>query len=349
MNLTAKQIADLTKGSIIGNENIEVNAVAKIEEGKAGCLSFLANLQYEKYLYTTQSSIVLINNDFTPSSQVQATLIMVDNAYKAFAQLLEICQKEMEHHPNGIEYPSFIHTSAKISKSVYVGAFSYISSNAVLEANVKIYPNVFIGENVTIGENTVIHSGTRIYKDCKVGSNCIIHSNTVIGADGFGFASADYSNKKVPQIGNVIIEDFVEIGSNTSIDRATMGSTIIHKWVKLDNLIQIAHNVEIGEGTVIAAQCGVSGSSKIGKNCMIGGQVGIAGHLTIADEVKIAAQSGISSNITVKGEIIQGSPAFSIKKYQKSYVHFKHLPQIAEQINNLTKQIEELKEQLKIK
>lgn len=349
MNLTAKQIADIVQGNIIGDENVEISTVAKIEEGKSGCLSFLGNLLYEKYLYTTQSSIVLVNNDFTPSTDVQATLIKVPDAYKAFAQILEIFQKEKEHYLSGIEYPSFIHPTAQISKSIYVGAFSYISSNAVIGANVKIYPNVFIGENVTIGENTIIYSGVKIYKDCKIGSNCIIHSNTVVGADGFGFVSTDHSNKKIPQIGNVIIEDNVEIGSNTSIDRATIGSTIIHKSVKLDNLIQIAHNVEIGEGTMIAAQCGISGSSKIGKNCMFGGQTGVVGHVNIADEVKIAAQSGISSNINEKGILIQGSPAFNSDKYKKSYVHFKHLPEIAEQIKKLTEEIENLKKQLNVK
>ncbi len=246
----------------------------------------------------------------------------------------------------GIEYPSFIHATAKIGRNCYVGAFTYISKNVEIGANSKIYPNVYIGENVKIGENTIIYPGVRIYKECIIGNFCIIHANSVIGADGFGFASSDHTNKKIPQLGNVVIEDMVEIGANTTIDRATIGSTIIRKMVKLDNLIQVAHNVEIGEATVIASQTGISGSTKIGKNCMIGGQVGIAGHLTIADEVKIAAQSGIGSSITNPGEIIQGSPAFSLKKYQKSYVHFKHLPEIVEHINELEKQIQDLKSRL---
>jgi len=338
MKLTAKQIAEMLNGTVEGDEMTEVDSVAKIEEGKKGCLSFLANLQYEKYLYQTQSSIVLINHNFSPAHPVQCTLIRVNDAYKAFAQLLEICQKETENHPIGIEYPSYIHTESQIAPKVYIGAFTYISKGAVIKNNVKIYPNVFIGENVTIGENTIIHSGVRIYKDCVIGNYCIIHANSVIGADGFGFTANDHSNKKIPQIGNVVIEDYVEIGANTTIDRATIGSTIIRKWVKLDNLIQIGHNVEIGEGTVIAAQSGISGSTKIGKYCMIGGQVGIAGHLKIADEVKIAAQSGIGSNVTEKGIILQGSPAFAIKDYQKSYVHFKHLHEKIEQLDKLIKE-----------
>ncbi len=346
MKLTAKQIAELLNGNVIGDENVEVSGIIKIEEGKPGFLSFLANLQYEKYLYITQSSIVLVNKDFKPSKPFTATLIAVENAYKSFAQLLEICSIELDKHPVGIEYPCFINPNVKIGHNVYIGSFTYISKNVVLGTNVKIYPNVYIGENVTIGENTILYSGVRIYKNCTIGNNCIIHSNTVIGSDGFGFASADQSNKKIPQIGNVVIEDNVEIGSNTTIDRATIGSTIIRKNVKLDNLIQVAHNVEIGEGTVIASQTGISGSTKIGKYCMIGGQVGIAGHLQISDEVKIAAQSGIGSNITQKGEIIQGSPAFNIKKYQKSYVHFKHLPEIISNLETFIKEVQELKKQL---
>jgi UDP-3-O-[3-hydroxymyristoyl] glucosamine N-acyltransferase len=346
MKFTAKQIAQLLNGEIIGDENVEVSGIAKIEEGKPGFLSFLANRQYEKYLYQTKSSIILVNKDFKPSKPINTTLIAVENAYKSFAQLLEICSNDFDKHPTGIEYPSFICSNVKIGRNVYIGAFAYISKNVVIGTNVKIYPNSYIGENVTIGDNTIIYPGVRIYNNCIIGNNCIIHANTVIGADGFGFASTDHSNKKIPQIGNVVIEDFVEIGSNTTIDRATIGSTIIRKKVKLDNLIQIAHNVEIGEGTVIASQTGISGSTKIGKYCMIGGQVGIAGHLHIADEVKIAAQSGIGSNINQKGEIIQGSPAFNIKKYQKSYIHFKHLPEIISNIESLTKEVQELKKQI---
>ncbi len=343
MKLTAKEIAELFHGEVIGNEKIEVNGVAKIEDGKPGCISFMANLLYEKYIYTTQSSIVLVNKDFQTSKPIDATLIKVENAYKSFAQLLELCNKEENHHPAGIEYPNYINNNVSFGRSVYVGAFAYISKNVKIGSNTKIYPNVFLGENVTIGEDTIIYSGVRIYKDCVVGNRCIIHSNTVIGADGFGFAADAQSYKKIPQIGNVVIEEDVEIGANTCIDRATMGSTLIHKGVKIDNLIQIAHNVEIDENTVIAAQTGISGSTKLGKNCMIGGQVGIAGHLTIAEEVKIAAQSGIGTSITQVGETIQGSPAFNLKNYQKSYIHFKHLPEIIEQLQELRKQIDEMK------
>ncbi len=344
MEFSAKNIAAFLNGTIEGNPDVVVTSIAKIEEGKPGDLSFLSNMLYEKYLYCSKSSIILINNDFKPSQKVNTTLIRVENAYQAFADLLELYQKTMTS-PTGIESPNYIDNTASISENVYIGAFSYISKNATIGKGAKIYPNTFIGENVKIGENTLIFSGTRIYHNCVVGSNCIIHSNTVIGSDGFGFAPQQDSNyKKVPQIGNVIVEDFVEIGSNTCIDRATMGSTIIRKGVKLDNLIQIGHNVEIGENTVIAAQTGVAGSSKVGKNCMIGGQCGIVGHISIADEVKIAAQSGISNSITQKGEIVQGSPAFSIRNYQKSYVVFKNLPDIQQKINQLYHEIELLKE-----
>jgi UDP-3-O-[3-hydroxymyristoyl] glucosamine N-acyltransferase len=344
MEFSAKNIAAFLNGTIEGNPDVIVTSIAKIEDGKPGDLSFLSNLLYEKYLYCSKSSIILINNDFKPSQKVNATLIRVENAYQAFADLLELYQKTISS-PIGIESPSFIDNTALVNENVYIGAFSYIAKNATIGKDSKIYPNTFIGENVKIGENTLIFSGARIYHNCVIGNNCIIHSNTVIGSDGFGFAPQQDSNyKKVPQIGNVIIEDFVEIGSNTCIDRATMGSTIIRKGVKLDNLIQIGHNVEIGENTVIAAQSGIAGSSKVGKNCMIGGQCGIVGHISIADEVKIAAQSGISNSITKKGEIVQGSPAFSIKNYQKSYVVFKNLPDLQQRINQLHHELELLKE-----
>jgi UDP-3-O-[3-hydroxymyristoyl] glucosamine N-acyltransferase len=342
MKLTAKEISEMLKGELIGNEDVEVNSVSKIEEGAPGCISFMANSLYEKFIYSTKSSIIIVNKDFYPSKPIKSTIIKVDNAYKSFAQLLEICTKE-ESHPSGIEYPNYINNDVSLGKNLYIGAFAYVSKNVTIGNNTKIYPNVFLGENVTIGENSIIYSGVRIYKKCVIGNHCIIHSNTVIGADGFGFAADAQSYKKIPQIGNVVIEDNVEIGSNVCVDRATMGSTIIHKGVKMDNLIQIAHNVEIGENTVIAAQTGISGSTKVGKNCMMGGQVGIAGHLTIADDVKIAAQSGIGTSVTQNGEIIQGSPAFNLKNYQKSYVHFKHLPEIIEQFQALIKEVEELK------
>lgn len=342
MEYTAKNIATLLNGKIEGNPDIIVSSIAKIEDGKAGDLAFLGNLLYEKYLYKSKASVILINKDFVPSKRVRTTLIRVDNVYQSFATLLETYQK-ISNQKNGIEQPSFIDTTAKLSENIYIGAFTYISKNVAIGANTKIYPNVFIGDNVTIGENTIIYSGVKIYNNCVIGNNCIIHSNTVIGADGFGFAPQNDTNyKKIPQVGNVIVEDNVEIGSNTCIDRATMGSTYIRKGVKLDNLIQIAHNVEIGENTVIAAQTGVAGSSKIGKNCMIGGQCGIAGHLVIKDNVKIAAQSGVG-NIIKKGEIIQGSPAFSIKDYQKSYVVFKNLPEVYQKFHQLQQELNSLK------
>jgi UDP-3-O-[3-hydroxymyristoyl] glucosamine N-acyltransferase len=274
-------------------------------------------------------------------------LIRVDDAYKAFASLLELYQQSMTV-PKGIEQPSFIDSTAEIGEDVYIGAFSYVSKKAKIGKGTRIYPNVFIGESVIIGENAIINTGVKVYHSCLIGNSCILHANTVIGADGFGFAPQKETNfKKIPQTGNVILEDNVEIGANSTIDRATMGSTIIRSGVKLDNLIQIGHNAEIGENTVIASQSGVSGSSKIGKNCMIGGQVGIAGHLVIADEVKIAAQSGIGNSILKKGITIQGSPAYSIKDYQKSYVVFKKLPDLYYKISLLENEIKMLNEKLK--
>ena len=327
MEFTAKKIAQALNGKIVGNPKAKVNNISKIEEGKPNTLSFLANPIYEKYLYTTQASVVLVNNDIKLKDvEIKPTLIMVEDSYKSFADLLNYIAKQKKQK-KGISKNAFISKSAKIGKDAYIGEGVYVGDNVKIGKNAKIYPQVFIDDNVEIGDNTVLFSGVKIYFECVIKENCIIHSGTIIGSDGFGFAPQnDKDYKKIPQLGNVIIEEKVEIGANCTIDRATMGSTIIHKGVKLDNLIQIAHNVEIGENTVIAAQTGVSGSSKIGKNCMIGGQVGIAGHLTIADEVKIAAQSGIGKNITKKGEVVQGSPAFNIRDYQKSYVMFRNLP-----------------------
>ncbi len=343
MEFSAKNIAAYLNGQIEGNPDVVANSVAKIEEGETGALSFLSNLQYEKYLYTTASSIVLVNKEFVPSQPVKATLIKVDDAYHAFALLLGLYQKSMEV-PTGIEKPCYIDPTAFLGGEVYIGAFSYISKNAKIGKGTKIYPNVFVGENVDLGENVILYTGVKVYHNCKLGNNCIIHSNTVIGADGFGFAPQKETDfKKIPQTGNVIIEDNVEIGANCSVDRATMGSTIIRQGAKLDNLIQIGHNAEIGQNTVIAAQSGISGSTKIGKNCMIGGQVGIAGHLVIADEVKIAAQSGIGSSILQKGETVQGSPAYSIKSYQKSYILFKNLPDLNIRIQAMEKELACLK------
>lgn len=337
MEFTAQQIADLLSGTIEGDANVKVNRLAKIEEGDAGSLTFLANKKYEEFIYKTQASLVVVDADFVPEFPVHATLIRVEDAYKSFAVLLDTYNK-ISQNKAGKEEPHTIAASSTIGSNPYIGAFTYIGENTRIGDNVKLYPGVYIGDNVSIGNNTTLFSGVKVYSECKIGSDCRIHSGVVIGGDGFGFAPQDDANYvKVAQIGNVIIEDHVEIGSNTTIDRATLGSTIIGKGVKLDNLIQVAHNVEIGEHTVIAAQTGIAGSTKIGRFCMIGGQVGIVGHLVIADKVKIAAQSGIGSSITKEGEIVQGSPAFGIGDYKKSYVGFRKLPEILSKIEELEK------------
>ena len=341
MEFSAKQIAALLEGKIEGDPDVKVSNLSKIEEGKPKTLSFLANPQYTNYIYDTEASIVIINENLVLEKPVKSTctLIRVEDAYGSFAKLLEI-YNEYRLGKIGIEQPSFIHPSVNVSEENYIGAFAYIGENVKLGKNVKIYPHSYIGDNVEIGDDTIIFTGVKIYHDCRIGRNCTLHAGVVLGSDGFGFAPNSENNyKKVPQIGNVILEDFVEIGSNSTIDRATLGSTIIRKGVKLDNLIQIAHNVEIGENTVIAAQTGIAGSTKIGKNCMIGGQVGIVGHVKIADGVKIAAQSGIGNNIEKEGEIVQGSPSFPIGEYKRSYVLFRGLPKLAEKIRNIEKKI----------
>jgi UDP-3-O-[3-hydroxymyristoyl] glucosamine N-acyltransferase len=339
MKFTAKQIADLLQGVIVGDENATVSDMAKIEEGREGTITFLANPKYEEYIYTTGSTIALVNNTFEPSSDLPSTLtlIKVEDAYQCLSKLLGIYD-QVNQNKSGVENPSFISEGVSVSEDCYIGAFAYIGKGVSLGKNVKIYPQSYIGDNVIIGHNTTIYAGVRIYNGCKIGENCTIHSGVVIGSDGFGFAPNSANNyEKVPQIGNVILEDFVEIGSNSTIDRATMGSTIIRKGVKLDNLIQVAHNVEIGENTVIAAQTGIAGSTKLGKNMMIGGQVGIIGHLKIADGVKIAAQSGVGQDVKEEGMILQGSPAFSVGDYKRSYVLFRSLPKLREQIVDLQK------------
>lgn len=341
MEFSAKQIADLLGGIIEGNADVKVNKLSKIEEGEPSSLSFLANPAYQEHLYVTDASIVIVNKDFTLEKSVKetCTLVRVDNAYECFAKVMD-AYAQTKPEKKGIEQPSFISTSAKIGENVYVGAFSYICDNAIIGNNVKIHPNCYVGENAVLGDNTVLFAGVKIHGDCQIGKNCTFHSGVVIGADGFGFAPSSENNyKKIVQIGNVIIEDSVEIGANTCIDRATMGSTIIKKGVKLDNLIQIGHNSIIGENTVVVSQTGIAGSTKIGKNCMIGGQVGIVGHITIADGVKIAAQSGVGSSITEEGAIVQGSPAYAIGEYKRSYVGFRKLPEILERISELEKKI----------
>jgi UDP-3-O-[3-hydroxymyristoyl] glucosamine N-acyltransferase len=347
MEFTAQQIAGLINGKIEGNELVSVNNLSKIEEGKPGTLTFLANIKYTEYIYTTGASIAIVNDSFIAEKALphDLTLIRVPDAYACFAKLLSF-YNEAKNNKTGIEQPSFIDPTATIGENVYIGAFAYIGKNAVIKNNAKIFPQTYIGDDVAVGESTVIYAGVKIYHECKIGDHCTIHASTVIGADGFGFSpNAENNYQKVPQIGNVVIEDHVEIGSNVSIDRATLGSTIIRKGAKIDNLIQIAHNVEIGENTVIAAQTGIAGSTKLGKNIMIGGQVGIIGHLKIADGVKIAAQSGIGQNIDESNSIVQGSPAFSIGDYKRSYVLFRSLPKIKEQINKLADEIEAIKKQ----
>jgi len=341
MEFTAQTIAGFLQGKVEGNPDAKVTDVSKIEEGRPETLTFLANPKYEKYLYTTDASVVIVNNSLVLAQAVKATLIRVPDAYQAFASLLEL-YNSMIPKKTGIEQPSSIATSAKIGENSYVGAFSYISDNVQLGNNVKVYPQCFIGENVIIGENTIIFAGVRIYHNCKIGANCVLHSGSVIGADGFGFAPQSEDNKynKVPQIGNVVIEDNVEVGSNTTIDRATMGSTFIRKGVKLDNLIQIAHNVEIGENTVIAAQCGVAGSTKVGRDCMFGGQVGIAPHLIISNGVKLGAKSGVNSSIKKENEIMLGAPVQPYAEFMKCYVIFRRLPEMKQELDALKKKLE---------
>ncbi len=346
IKFTARTVANFLKGEVIGNPDVEVSDVAKIEEAQSGQLAFLANPKYNKYLYETKASIVLVNKSLEIEGEVSATLIKVDDAYESFATLLDLYQQS-KPVKEGIEKDCFISDTAKIGQSVYIGAFSYIDSGATISNGTKIYPQVFIGENVKIGENTIIYPGVKIYSDCIIGANCVIHSGAVIGADGFGFVPNSENNyKKVPQIGNVILEDYVEIGANTAVDRATMGSTIIRKGVKLDNLIQIAHNVEIGENTVMAAQIGIAGSAKIGRDCMFGGQAGIAGHLSIANGVKLGAQCGVNSSITTENATLIGSPAMDFKDYMKSYVLFRNFSKIHQQVNALQRELNELKKNI---
>ena len=338
MKFTAAQIAGILEGEVEGNPEVEVSKLSKIEEGMPESLSFLANPKYTQYIYTTKASVVIVDDNFKADNDVSTTLIRVDDAYKSFSKLLEY-YNQVKMNKTGIEQPVHISESATYGDNIYIGAFAYLGDNINIGDNVKIYPNVYIGDNVTIGNNVILFSGAKIYSDTVVGNDCVIHSNVVIGADGFGFAPNEKGEFiKVPQTGNVIIEDNVDVGAATSIDRATLGSTIIRKGVKLDNQIQIAHNVEIGKNTVIAAQTGIAGSTKIGESCMIGGQVGLAGHLTIGNNVRIQAQSGIGRNVK-DNEAIQGSPALTYNDYNKSYVHFKNLPKIVNRLNTIEKNI----------
>ncbi|MGM1054293.1 MAG: UDP-3-O-(3-hydroxymyristoyl)glucosamine N-acyltransferase [Bacteroidota bacterium] len=336
MKFTAKQIAEILEGTVEGNPDTEVSKLAKIEDAPEGSLTFLSNPKYNSYISSTSASVTIVKEDFHFEEKISTTLIRVKDPYKAFSTLLEY-YNQVKLNKSGIEEPNFISDSAEYGENIYLGAFTYLGKNVKIGNDVKIYPNCYIGDNVSIGDNTVIFAGVKVYSETVIGNECVLHGGVVIGADGFGFNPNDKGEySKVPQIGNVIIEDKVDIGAGTTIDRATLGSTIIKKGVKLDNQIQIAHNVEIGENTAIAAQTGIAGSTKIGKNCLIGGQVGIAGHLTIGDRVKVQAQSGIGKNI-LDDEMIQGSPSFGYGDFNKSYVHFKNLPKIVDRLNQLEK------------
>ncbi|MCK5135971.1 MAG: UDP-3-O-(3-hydroxymyristoyl)glucosamine N-acyltransferase [Bacteroidales bacterium] len=342
MNYTAAIIADFLKGTVEGNPEAGVSDVSRIEEGRPGTLSFLANPKYEKYIYETQSTIVIVNEDFKPSESISATLVRVKNAYESFAALLHLYEQN-KPKKSGISKMASVDESASLGKNLYIGDFTVVSERTRIGDGVQLYPQVYIGDNVSIGEGTIIHPGVKIYEGSEIGAHCVIHAGAIIGGDGFGFAPNQENNyQKVPQVGKVIIEDHVEVGANTTIDRATLGATILRKGVKLDNLIMIGHNVEVGENTVIAAQTGVSGSTKIGKRCMFGGQVGLIGHITIADGVKIAAQSGIPKSIKEEGAVVQGAPAFEYGPYQRSYVLFKNLPKLRNQILELERKVSDL-------
>ena len=337
MEFTAKQIAGVLNGEITGDADVKISKLSKIEEGLPGSISFLANPLYTQYIYKTEASIVIVNKDFVPAEPVSATLVRVDNAGGAFAKLLEM-YNQVKLNKSGISKHAYISEHAVVGENIYAGEFAVISDGAKIGNNVKIYPQVFVGENVVIGDNTTVFAGVKIYSDCVIGKDCILHSGTVIGSDGFRFAPENEGNKKIPQIGNVVIEDDVEIGANCAIDRATLGSTIIRKGVKFDNLIHIAHNVEVGENSYLAACNVVAGSTKIGKNCMFSGQVGIVGHLQIADNTIITAQSGISKSVTKPGTILMGSPAFDANKYRKAFIHFRNLDAIVDRLNKLERE-----------
>tara|TARA_Y100000991_G_scaffold201219_1_gene174097 strand:- start:3246 stop:4283 length:1038 start_codon:yes stop_codon:yes gene_type:complete len=337
MNFSLKEIAKIINGKVIGDSNIKINALSKIEEGKEGSLCFIANMKYEQFLYSTKASAVIISSNLKLNfSKISTNLILVNDPYQSFASLLKIVGNSRKNI-EAIHHSSIIQESATIGSNCYVGSNAYIGNNVVIGNNVKIFPNCYLGDDNIVGDNTILYAGVKIYYNCSIGKNCILQSGSIVGSDGFGFAPNNKKEyTKIIQIGNVIIEDNVEIGANTTIDRATMGSTVIRNGVKLDNLIQIAHNVEIGKHTVIAAQTGIAGSTKIGENCMIGGQVGIIGHLNIGNNVKIAAQSGVQSDIK-NNEIVQGSPAFPISEYKRSYVLFKQLPKLNSLVNKIEK------------
>lgn len=342
MELTAKQLAELVHGTVDGDEHVKINTYSKIEEAHEGSLTFLANPKYTHFIYSTQASAVLVHNDFVAEHPIKATLIRVEDPYSTLAILLNMLQESLNPRKKGIEQPSYVSEGVALPEDIYLGAFAYIGKGVKIGKGAQIYPQVYVGDNVTIGENVTLYPGCRIYHGCKIGDNCIIHAGVVIGSDGFGFAPHNGDFIKISQVGNVVIEDNVEIGANTTLDRATMGSTVIRHGVKLDNLIQVGHNVEIGESTVMAAQTGIAGSTKIGKNNMFGGQVGIAGHITIGDNNGIGAQSGIPNNLG-SGLRVIGSPVVNALDFARQQVYFKRLPEMANDIKKLKKEIDSLK------
>jgi len=343
MQFPASQIAFLVSGTVEGDPSVSVNSFGKIEEAKEGQLTFFANPKYEDFLYSTHASIIILNGDYELKQPINATLIRVPDAYSAFATLLSKYQEIMQQQLSGVQEPCYISKTASLGQHIYIGAFAYIGENVKIGDKTKIYPNVYIGDNVTIGDSTIIHPGVKIYNDCKIGSEVTIHAGTVIGSDGFGFApQADGTMKKVPQIGNVVIEDNVEIGANTTIDRATIGSTLIKSGAKLDNLIQIAHNVEVGNFTAIAAQAGISGSTKIGNGVIIGGQAGLAGHINIADNVKINGQSGVNKSVKTPGIAITGTNAYEYTKAMRSMAIARNLPEMDRKIHELEALVKQL-------
>ena len=344
MEFSAKQIAAFIQGEVIGDENATVHTFAKIEEGIPGANSFLSNPKYTPYIYESQSSIILVNKDFEPEHEIKATLIKVDNAYESLAKLMNLYEMS-KPKKQGIDSLAFVSPTAHIGENVYVGAFAYIGENTVIGDNTLVYPHTYVGDNVKIGSNCLLYSNVTIYHDCHIGNECVLHSGAVIGADGFGFAPTPQGYEKIPQIGIVILEDRVDIGANTCVDRATMGATIVHSGVKLDNLVQVAHNDEIGSHTVMAAQVGIAGSTKIGEWCMFGGQVGIAGHIKIGDKVNLGAQSGVPGSIKSESQLI-GTPPMEPKQYFKAAVVHKNLPELQQELRNLRKELEELKQQL---
>ncbi len=338
-------IASLIEGTVVGDPGAKVNNFAKIEEGKPGCISFLANEKYEHYIYETESSVVLVNSNFEPKREVKATLIKVSDAREAVAKLLQ-AYESMKPKRKGISELAFIDPTAKVGKDCYIGPFVAIAEGVEVGDGCVLHPHVTIGRNAKVGDNTEIYSNAVIYHDCKVGNRCILHAGCVIGADGFGFQPTENGYEKIPQIGIAIIEDDVEIGANTCIDRAVMGATIVHSGVKLDNLVQIAHNDEIGSHTVMSAQVGIAGSTKVGEWCMFGGQVGIAGHATIANRTQVGAQAGIPNSVKKEGTALQGSPAIDFKNFWRSSVVFKNLPELNATVNQLKKEIDDLKKKL---